>query len=389
MTDTSKIDRLWRIGLPALLVARLLMSLLLMANVPRLMIHVGWYFYHGGDQDTYYNLARALADNAPQATTVGIGMPLLMAGLLRLTHAPDYFGILPALVILDGFVLGTLSVWVMAQLALALTLSRAQALAAAALWTFSPYLLWVALGLHREAEVLRNAYVPRQLWMNGLTDGPSLLLAMIGLWLVAARWRDGRARWMLLAGLCFGLGVTIRIHTMPIGAVAAVALLWNRRWKDAGWLILGGAVGFAPQMWYNALTMGGPLNTPYVSNWLRFGASGFKLNLRNTPFAPQYLLTNLWLLSRRNGLLAGAGAVAAAAAGWLFWQCWRTRGSLIALLTFGAPAASFALHVLTYIFTTDPIRFSLPAISIGVPGAVWSAVALKDIAARKLNSPKA
>ncbi len=389
MTDTSKIDRLWRIGLPALLVARLLMSLLLMANVPRLMIHVGWYFYHGGDQDTYYNLARALADNAPQATTVGIGMPLLMAGLLRLTHAPDYFGILPALVLLDGFVLGTLSVWVMARLALALTGSRAQALAAAALWTFSPYLLWVAFGLHPEAEVLRNAYVPRQLWMNGLTDGPSLLLAMIGLWLVAARWRDGRARWMLLAGLCFGLGVTIRIHTMPIGAVAAVALLWNRRWKDAGWLILGGAVGFAPQMWYNALTMGGPLNTPYVSNWLRFGASGFKLDLRNTPFAPQYLLTNLWLLSRRNGLLAGGGALAAAAAGWLFWQCWRTRGSLIALLTFGAPAASFALHVLTYIFTTDPIRFSLPAISIGVPGAVWSAVALKDIAARKLNSPKA
>ena len=38
---------------------------------------------------------------------------------------------------------------------------------------------------------------------------------------------------------------------------------------------------------------------------------------------------------------------------------------------FGAPVASFALHVTTFIFPTDPVRFTLPAVSIGLPALIF------------------
>lgn len=56
-----------------------------------------------------------------------------------------------------------------------------------------------------------------------------------------------------------------------------------------------------------------------------------------------------------------------------FVRCWQQRGSFAAIVMFGAPAASLALHVSTFVFVGDPIRFSLPAISVGFPAAAWVA----------------
>ncbi|MEK7324634.1 MAG: hypothetical protein AAB217_05190, partial [Chloroflexota bacterium] len=53
-------------------------------------------------------------------------------------------------------------------------------------------------------------------------------------------------------------------------------------------------------------------------------------------------------------------------------RCWRQCGSFAATVMFGAPVASLGLHVITYVFIIDPIRFALPALSIGIPAGVWA-----------------
>ncbi len=369
----------WRGALLVLLFLRLGMWLLFQHDIPPVLDHYNWYFHHGGDHALFVKIARQLLAGTYEPTTVGVGLPLMLAGLLKFMATVEYDRILPLVVIGNGLFLGVLSVPVIASLALALTGNRLQALVAGALWTLLPYLLWIGFGLHPQAEVLRNAYVPRQMWLTGITDGPSLFFTLLGM-LLAVRGTQSVKRGKLLqvalliaGGAALGFGVAIRIHVLPVAAVVVAALLWSRRWESAFWVVVGLLVGFAPQFWHNAVANGHPLNTPYLNGWLRFKPDGgVDFNSRGTPFAPQFLLTNLLGLARRLPLLALGGLGLALVSIYAFIRCWRLRGSAAAIILFGAPLASFALHVVTFIFIDDPVRFTLPAVSLGLPAFVWT-----------------
>ena len=360
---------------------RLAMSWLLLNDVPRLPSHDGWYWRTGGDQALYFQIAQSFVAGQPLNKSVSIGVSLLMAGVIKLTGLNDFRGILPWMVILHGFVLGLLSVWVMAQLTYSLTRSRWQALTAAALWTLSPYAIWLALGFHREAETLRDVYVSLQLWMKALTDPPSLFTAMLGILLVVL---GGEAvgqknrRWQReilfgLGGLSLGLAASLRFQTLAMSGMIWIALLWNRQWRGLALMSAGFLVGFSPQLWYNATVAGHVLNMPYVSGWLGFRSDGsFVFDWRSMQFSPQFFIGNLIFVARRQWVLALVGCLAVVIFACVVAQCWRRRGSFAALVMFGVPLASLALHIVTYVFAIDPIRFSLPALSMGIPGGVWA-----------------
>lgn len=385
--------RWWPGVVLALVLARLAMSWILLNDIPRLQEHDGWYFPHGGDNDLYFKMAQSLAAGQPIALPLGIGQPLVMAGLLKLTGASSFRDILPWLVIINGFVLGGLSVWVMAQLAYRLTHDRRLALAAAGLWAFSAYALWLVLGLHGEARQLRAVYVPRQLWMNGLTDPPALFMSLLGLLLVvqAKEMRpDGRRQTalFLIGGLTLGLAAVFRFQSTAILGMVFLALLWVRQWRGLLLCGLGLLIGFTPQFWYNAIANGHVLNMPYISGWLGFDKNGqayFNYTLMH--FSPQFLGDSLNMLTRGNWLVATGEAAVAVAAIYLFIRCWRQCGSFAALIMFGAPLASFGLHISTFVFTIDPIRFTLPALSIGIPAATWAASFVAAELRTKLHFP--
>ena len=396
-------DRRWLWLVSALMVMRLAMSALLLNDIPRLPSHDGWYFRHGGDQGVYFSLAQSIAGGRPQPAPVGIGQPLVMALLLWLTQAPDYFGILPWLVTLNGFVYGGLSVWAMAILSRALFAgSRWQSLAVAGLWTFSGYALWLGLGLHWDAENLRDAYLTRQLWMDGLTDAPSLFLTMTGMAIIALVENERRAaqpvhgqyKWFVLSGLAYGLAAAFRIHTLAMSGVVFLALLWGRQFRSLLWAGAGLVIGLSPQLLYTFAAEGdafasGGFNIPYIGSWFSVDANGdLVFNWRGTPFSPKFLLDSLILLTRGSWLLALLGIGVAATAIYAFIICWRQCGSLAALIMFGAPLSSLALHITTFVFVTDPIRFSLPALSIGLPAAVWTAFAVGGLLSHLGNRAK-
>ncbi len=236
--------RLWQSGVLSLTLARLAISWLLLNDIPKLLLRDGWYFSSGGDENLYYAIGQAIALGHPRVASVAMGQPFVMAALVWLTGRLEYRSVLPWLVIWQGFILAGLSVWVMAHLSYELTRNRGQALASAFIWTFSAYLFWLVLGLHSQAEVLRSAYVARQLWMNGLTDPPSLFLTMLGLLIVLKGIREaqqGRRRdtVLLIGGLTLGLAATFRIQTAAMTGVLLLALLWNRRWRELSLTSIG------------------------------------------------------------------------------------------------------------------------------------------------------
>jgi hypothetical protein len=186
----------------------------------------------------------------------------------------------------------------------------------------------------------------------------------------AGRRRDA---FFLSAGLALGLAATFRIHTLAMAGVVVLAVLWVRQWRGALLIGSGLILGLGPQFWYNATVSGHPLNMPYISEWLGFDSQGqFYFSRTTMHFSPQFLLDSLTLLARGNPALAVVGAATGVAAVYLFIHCWRRCGSFAAIVMFGAPLASLGLHVITYVFIIDPIRFALPALSMGIPAGVWS-----------------
>ncbi|MBM4423113.1 MAG: hypothetical protein FJ030_06920 [Chloroflexi bacterium] len=364
--------------------ARLVMGMLLMLDVPKLASHDGWYFRHGGDASLYVELGIAIDSGHPKPTTVGAGLPLLIALIHRLAGGETYYDFLPYLVPLNGFLLAGASVWIVGQTALYLSGSCRQALLAAAVWIFLGYALWLGLGLHWDAENLRDAHLSRQMWMNGITDPPSLFLAMLGLMLTVRAYSASGNRALMtyaFAGAAFGLGCAFRIHTAAIAAAAFAALLWNRRWSGLAFLAAGFVVGFSPQLWHNAVTSPSIINTPYLSGWLGFSADGrFYFRWNVMPISPGFFRDSIAVLTRGNWLVAIVELALLLSVAYAFARCWRHRGSFAALVMFGAPAASLALHVTTFVFAGDPIRFSLPAISVGLPAAVWAADSALELA---------
>ena len=348
---------------------------LLQHDLPRTTSHVGWYFHHGGDQNLYFQVAQDILAGQPRPQTASTGWSFVLAGLLKFIGGDEYTDILPLVVIGCGVWLGLLSVAVMARLALQLTDSRGQALAVAAVWTLLPYLLWFGFAAHPQAEVLRNAYVPRQMWMTGITDGSSLLFAAWGALCVFQK-HSTRRRAMIgcfLGGLSLGWAMALRIQVLPIVAVALIAMGWSRQWLGVGVMAVGVITGFAPQGWYAAASTGHPLNLPYFVEWLWFDRDGrMTLLLNNLPANPTSLFENLFAWARRLPALVIVAVAGAGAAAGAFVSRWR-QNSAAAIFMYGAPLGSFMLHVITYIYKIDPLRYTLPAVSIGLPAAAWTA----------------
>jgi hypothetical protein len=108
--------------------------------------------------------------------------------------------------------------------------------------------------------------------------------------------------------------------------------------------------------------------------WRLFGPShAFGIRLAGAPFSPGSLVENVARLAQRLPLLVPAGLVTAGVGLAAFIRCWRARGLALALVMFGAPLANFAIHVVTFVYATDPVRFTLPALALGLPALMWTA----------------
>lgn len=375
----------WRLAVFALVLLRLLMWWLFQHDLPRMEIHDGWYFYHGGDQGVYFTMAQGILNGHPSSQSASAGWAFVLAGLLRFMGGHDYTDILPMIVIGNGLWLALLSIPVMARLGLALTGQRWQAWLVAALWTLLPYGLWLAFAFHRDTENLRNAYVSRQMWVSGLTDGSSLLFMVLGIvvTLRARQLQNWNGLWFLAGGILMGWGTAIRIQVFPVAVVTIAALVWLRQWQAVGLVLLGCLIGFGPQFWYDWRGNGHPLNLPYFREWIYWKRNGtFVFTPFTSQASPASLIGNLLKWGGRFPLVVGAALVVGLIGVAAFAKRWRTDAAA-AIIMFVAPLASFGLHVVTYVYATDPLRYTLPALIFGLPALIWIGYFALDWACRQ------
>lgn len=383
----------WRNGLFALVIVRVVMWGLFQNDVPRMIDHWQWQFFYSGDETLYFKRAMELIEgryakpgsHKVLPNTIGVGLPFIMAGLVRFRGSTEYADIQPLLVIGNGLLMASISVVAMATLAKQLTGSRWQGLLVGTIWTLLPYLLWLGFGLHSQAEVLRNAYVPRQMWVSGITDGPALFFVTLGtvLALQGAYFKNEKPLatfgLVIAGGICMGLAAAIRIHVLPVMVLVPVAMLWSRKWREAALVVGAMLIGFLPQFWHNTMIDYSFLNTPYLNGWIHITWDG-RIEIVTTamPISWSILSENISRLIMRSPILSLAGLVGVALAAFAFVRCWQRRGGAFAMIMFGAPLGSFALHFVTYVYMTDPIRFTMPAMALGLTVGVWIGYVLLD-----------
>src|SRR3970040_2346622 len=86
----------WQAGLLGLVVLRLGMWWLLQHDIPHMLEPYNWGYYYGGDEALYIQMARQIGDGTVvrrflegNSATVGVGLPLIFAGLMIFLNLPD------------------------------------------------------------------------------------------------------------------------------------------------------------------------------------------------------------------------------------------------------------------------------------------------------------
>ncbi len=368
---------------------RLLIVLLLIVGFPPLESHDGWYFHHGGDQNYYFDFGEVLTRGTfEQYFSVNLGMPALMALAIRATGAATYSDLLPVVVLLNGFLLGGLSVLVVGRLAERLTRRERCGYLAAGLWALMPWLLWLLFWPHPRADWVRMPYVPGVAWLQGGPDGPGVFFAVLGAYFLAWSLDSRQLRWAFFSGAAFGMMLLFRVHFAVFILLGVLALGLKRRGWHVALFSIAAAALYLPQVLYNrlaSLVLGTPGYNPWLPGYLYFGVldvmaetAYYADNPGMNIVAFSYLVDAAQALLGRGALIAVVVVVAGLLAVWGFHRAGRSLGWDRAVLLFGATPAAIGVLSFSPIFIENAYRFSLPAAPFLLVLVSWVFIALTD-----------
>lgn len=383
------LDRVQR-GLLLLLLVRWAIDVAFVLNVLPLRMRSGWHLHQGGDNAEMFELARSIVIGAPEESVVGLGQAIVMMPWIALLDAYLYPDIAAPMALVDGFLLGGLSVLLVGGVARTLTRDGRLALGAAAVWTVAPLLAYLAFFWHPNAAILASTTVPKLAWLNGLSDGPTVFLLLVAI-LLLARVMDDRAMDFgraLAVGVLLGMVLMWRFQLGPMVAFLLVYVLAAHGWRAFAAALGGVLLGYLPQAWYNMSAFGLPFTTGYISygDIPQFdGAFRRPLAdlLTTLPFDPVNPLSQVaYFVGRRPWLLVPLIAGLAAGAVVLI-ALWRERGWRAVALLAGAPLAYQLPIMATDVFREDAIRLSMPSL----PGLIIAAVYAARLIAPRLGPP--
>lgn len=368
-------------GLVLLLLARWLLDILFLLNVIPLEIRLGWHLHHGGDQEYMYDLARSLAEGVPEESVVGLGQALVMAPWVALLKPEAYIDIVVPLVIINGFILGGLSVLLVGGVARSVGdhLSRQSggparaivdrvALIAAGIWAMLPLVAYFSFFWHPREAVMRSAAAPKLAWLNGLSDGPAVFFLLLATFLLARALQRRAGFWRMLGtGAALGAAITFRFHVVPMAMALLVYVAVAYGWRSLLTALGGGLIAYLPQAWYNLAVFNFPFTTGYVSfsDMQNYGGT-FRRSpadfLTNVPYYPDQIWASLvaaW--GRMPWLFVLAGLALIACGVGLVWVLRRADWRPLALLI-AAPLVYLLPMMAAFNFGEDVIRFTMPAL---------------------------
>ena len=365
---------------------RLLIVVLLIVGFPPLESHDGWYFHHGGDQNYYFDYGQVLAwGKFTQYFSVNLGMPAIMALAIRVTGASTFSDLLPLVVLMNGFLLGGLSVFVVGRFAARLTRCEHSGYLAAALWALMPWMLWLLFWPHPRADWLRMPYVPGLAWLQGSPDGPGVFFALLGTYFLSLSLDSAQFRWPFFSGAAFGVMLLFRVHFAVYLLLGVLVLGLQRRGWHVALFSIAAAALYLPQVLYNrmaSLVLGIPGYNPWLPGYLYFGVldvmaetAYYAENTGMNMVALGYLVDAARALLWRETLMAAVAAFVGCLAVWGFYRAGRSLGWDRAALLFGAAPAAIGVLTFSPIFAENVYRFSLPAVPFLTVIAGWALVA--------------
>jgi len=326
---------------------------------------------HGGDQQWMFDLSRSLVDGLPIQSVVGIGQALVMAPFIAVANADSFPVIVKALTIVNGLILGPLSVLVVGGLALYLTRRRWIVVVSAAVWAVLPLIAYVAFFWHPEELIVRSAMVPKVGWLTGLSDPPAAFCLLVATLLLAVATRpDAPLFWLLVgAGMSLGLALDFRAHTLFMIVFLIGYVGWVEGWRGLLAFGGGGLLTYLLQAWYNQAVFGLPFTIGYISygDVANYGGT-FRRSLNdmlsNLWFSPRYFAETFnYFVARRLWLLLpltiGIALFVIAIRYLKQYYGWKT----LALLIF-SPLAYLLPLLATFNFRDDPVRMLMPILPL-------------------------
>ena len=181
-------------------------------------------------------LAAVILDIEAQAPAGAVGWPLLLSlplvpfRVVGLIDDEVAVGVGIAIAIAAN----TVTIFATAFIGERATGSRRIGVAAAALFTFWPFLIWLLLG----ERTWRNSAWEIEAGLELYTEPVSTACVAAGIALVLVR---GRPPWAVVAaGIVFGYATAVRPTNIVFAAAAAILFASERDWRSAGRLVAGG-----------------------------------------------------------------------------------------------------------------------------------------------------
>lgn len=356
---------------------RFLMDMLFMLNIIPLELRWRWYLQHGGDQDIMMSLARSLRLGVPEESVVGIAQPLVMLPWATWLDQYFYLGIVVPMVLINGFLLGVLSVALAGGIARRITGDDRVAVWTSALWALLPLLAYLGTFWHHDWITVRSTLVPKLAWLNGLSDGPATFMLLVAVFFMTGKTGQSGFWRMAGVGVAISAAVMYRFLVVPIVFMLLVYVFFEYRLFGLLTVIGAGFVTYLPQAWYNLSVFGLPFTTGYLSYGVIANYGGpldrpLQDKLLSTVFHPQYIVQNItYFLERRVWLIIplAAGVVVSLLALIFIWRRLNWRGTILLI---GAPAVYVLPLLMSWNFRDDIIRFTMPVMPILITAAFYA-----------------
>ena len=269
MKEISK-KTFWQI-LIFLVLLRVVMVLFLMQDIPHTEVKMGgWWFRHGGDEVTYFNFAKSIAQLDLKKASSNIGFPLFLAPFIYFTRANTVQNILKPIFIINAFILFSLSIILVAFIAKKLFKSKTIAAICAALFCLHPYIFYILF--HKVDVPLEGTELTKGVrsfiylnWLQVISDSLSAFLVFLCFFLFFLEFKRQKPRgnYLILLGILAGFSALVRIGNALIVPIFILGWLLKKRIKEAFLVGMFSLFSFLPQLIYNFSFFGSPLKFGY------------------------------------------------------------------------------------------------------------------------------
>lgn len=306
--------------------------------------HNGWlYGTASGNAATYWSTSLALTHAATPNPAVPYGLPVAYWPL-ALVFGANPLTALPVIVVAQVVVLGALAV--IGVFAIAERIGgRLFASAATVMWVVSPLVAVAFIAYPWSRPMFKTDAAPGLVGLTSVGDYPSMVGAILVVWLVLRAIERRADNDAVLAGLLCGFLIALDTGNGFLAPVPVIALLATARWRQAGMFALALLPALLTLLLWRATatSLSSALHDP-LGHFLSFRWSAFTTNL-------VWLRKEGWSLRVAEWVIV-AGMIGALRRGLAIGALLGLWGIAYLVLEGGTPAAS--IRDMTYFNTALP-----------------------------------